>query len=74
MNKHQKHTALLQQIFDASSQAILVIDKYKTIIQVNKVACDFFAFEKAALIGLKLDALFPAINYKEGNYKGIWIH
>ena len=74
MTNHQKHTAVLQQIFDASSQAIFVIDKNKIITQVNAMGCHFSAFEKVELIGLKLDTLFPEIDKKAGIQKGIWIH
>jgi len=74
MNNHQKHTALLEQMFEASPKAIFVIDKYKIITQVNTMACVFFTLEKTELIDFKLDVLFPEIDKKAGNHEGIWIH
>ena len=50
MNNHQKHTALLEQMFEASPKTIFVIDKYKIITQVNTMACLFFTLEKTSLV------------------------
>ena len=64
---------LQQHIFEYSPHAILVVSKDEIIELANEGACDFFAFAKAELIGLKLITLFSEKYVSLEGDKPIWI-
>ena len=55
----KSNTALLDAVFDAAGDAIVVSDDQGKILQANAASATLFAYTKEQLIGLNVDRLMP---------------
>jgi PAS domain S-box-containing protein len=51
--------ALFQSIFEASIEAILVVDDQGVIIKINPVCCQLFGYSQKELLNKKIEILIP---------------
>lgn len=54
-----KDIEIFKILFDGISEGVIVVDKSKTIVEVNTSACDMFGYSYEELIGKALNTLIP---------------
>lgn len=55
-----KDIEIFKLLFEGISEGVIVVDKTKSIVEVNTSACDMFGYSYDELIGQHLDILIPA--------------
>ncbi|MGO2103693.1 MAG: PAS domain-containing sensor histidine kinase [Psychroflexus halocasei] len=55
----EKDIEIFKLLFEGVSEGVIVVDKTKSIVEVNTSACDMFGYSYDELVGQHLDMLIP---------------